>query len=114
MVYPTESLSKKSAYIVSITFLFFTLISFSSFAQVATPLYNVNGTFKHNGNGEMICLLSTQDNDKGPKYSNKFKMSYCSKVKIEYWKAKTFGVHTHVGTEYIDLETLKDYDTSFY
>lgn len=66
-----------------------------------------------NEDGDMICLLSTQDNDKGPKFSKRFSASYCGKVKIEYWKAKAFGVHTHVGTEYIDLGTLRDYNIGF-
>lgn len=82
--------------------------------------FNVNqnitwwkGIKVYNDRGEMICLLSTQDNDKGPKYSKKFSTNNLGKVKIEYWKAKAFGVHTHVGTEYIDLATLKDYNISF-
>lgn len=65
-------------------------------------------------NGNMVCMLSTQDSDHGPKYSKKFSLSqFGSKIKVEYWKAKAFGAHTHVGTDYIDLSTISKYDIGF-
>ena len=59
-------------------------------------------------NDKMICLLSTQDNDHGPKLSKTFNaQNFGSKVKVEFWKAKTFGVHTHIETKYFSLSELQ-------
>ena len=52
--------------------------------------------------GAMISLLVTQDQDRGPKPSQTFMRSSFSedKIKVEIWKAKFLGVHTHMATVY--------------
>jgi len=65
--------------------------------------------------GKMVCLLSTQENDHGPTMSQVFRRNqFGAKVKVEFWKAKAFGVHTHVATKYFDLRDLLDTETNFH
>ena len=64
--------------------------------------------------GRMICLLSTQDSDHGPKLSKTFDAAqFGSTVKVEFWKAKTAGVYTKVGTKYFKLSELQGWQTNF-
>lgn len=66
-------------------------------------------------NGQMICLLSTQDADHGPTTSQTLtKKQFDSKIKVEFWKAKAFGVHTHVATKYFKLSDFLNTETRFY
>lgn len=62
----------------------------------------------------MISLLSTQDDDHGPKRSPLMKISeFGEEIKIEFYKAKTLGVHTHVDTLKLSTLKVKNLDISF-
>lgn len=62
----------------------------------------------------MISLLSTQDDDHGPKQSPCIPISqFGEEITIEFHKAKTFGVHTHVDTLKLPKIQIKGTDVSF-
>ena len=62
----------------------------------------------------MISLLSTQDDDHGPKQSPLINISdFGNEIKIEFYKAKTLGVHTHVDTHKIPASQIRGLDVSF-
>ena len=62
----------------------------------------------------MISLLSTQDDDHGPKQSPLINLSdFADEIKIEFHKAKTLGVHTHVDTIKLPSSQLKRIEVSF-
>lgn len=64
--------------------------------------------------GEKVSLLSTQDADKGPKRSNRFDARrFGNSVTIEFWKAKTLGVHTRVDTAQFEKAALAGFLTTF-
>ena len=66
-------------------------------------------------NNRLICVLSTQDDNKGPVYSAKIPISKLKdSFKITFWKAKAFGVHTKVETMYFSTDTYKGKDVSFH
>lgn len=51
--------------------------------------------------GDLLCQLSTQDDNHGPvacDLSGRHRHEFLFGYRIEIWKAKTFGVHTHVDT----------------
>lgn len=51
----------------------------------------------NDNSGNQILLLETQDASHGPVTSQKFNRgSFGQTINIEIWKAKTFGVHTHI------------------
>ena len=62
----------------------------------------------------MISLLSTQDDDHGPKQSPLINLSdFADEIKIEFHKAKTLGVHTHVDTLKLPTSELNSIEVSF-
>lgn len=62
----------------------------------------------------MISLLSTQDDDHGPKQSPLINLSdFGDEIKIEFHKAKTLGVHTHVDTIKLTTSEMKRSEVSF-
>lgn len=46
-------------------------------------------------------LMTTQDNDRGPKKMTFNVDDFGHEIKIEFWKAKVFGAHTLVRTYYV-------------
>jgi hypothetical protein len=49
--------------------------------------------------GNQIVLLETQDASHGPTTGPKTSVSsFSDEIRVEIWKAKTFGVHTQVDT----------------
>lgn len=62
----------------------------------------------------MISLLSTQDDDHGPKQSPLINISdFGNEIKLEFYKAKTLGVHTRVDTKKISTSQIKGSEISF-
>lgn len=62
----------------------------------------------------MISLLSTQDDDNGPKQSPLIDISdFGDEIKIEFYKAKTLGVHTHVDTIKLPTSKMNRFEVSF-
>ena len=62
----------------------------------------------------MISLLSTQDDDHGPKQSPLINISdFGKEIKIEFYKAKTLGVHTRVDTKKIPTSQIRGSEVSF-
>lgn len=62
----------------------------------------------------MISLLSTQDDDHGPKQSPLINLSdFADEIKIEFHKAKTLGIHTHVDTIKLPTSEMKRTEVSF-
>jgi hypothetical protein len=62
----------------------------------------------------MISLLSTQDDDNGPKQSPLIDISdFGDEIKIEFHKAKTLGVHTHVDTIKLPTSEMNKFEVSF-
>jgi hypothetical protein len=56
-----------------------------------------------NKEGVEVCLLETNGDTRGPITSKNFSPGeFGSSIKVEFWKAKAFGVHTHVGTRYLN------------
>jgi hypothetical protein len=64
---------------------------------------------------DMISLLATQDDDKGPKASGPLPLDHFGPhIEIEFLKAKGFGVHTGVGRVPFALSDLRGFRTTFY
>jgi len=62
----------------------------------------------------MISLLSTQDDDHGPKQSPLINISdFGDEIKIEFHKAKTLGVHIHVDTKKLPASQLRGFEVSY-
>lgn len=62
----------------------------------------------------MISLLSTQDDDHGPKQSPLINISdFGNEIKIEFFKAKIVGRHAHVDTKKIPTSQVKGFEVSF-
>lgn len=62
----------------------------------------------------MISLLSTQDDDHGPKQSPLINISeFGEEIQIEFYKAKTLGVHSRVDTLKLSTFQVKNLDVSF-
>ncbi|MBT8185947.1 MAG: toll/interleukin-1 receptor domain-containing protein [Eudoraea sp.] len=62
----------------------------------------------------MISLLSAQDDDHGPKQSHLINFSdFGNEIKIEFHKAKTLGVHTHVDTKKFPASQVKGSEVCF-
>ncbi|MCR9286368.1 MAG: RICIN domain-containing protein [Bacteroidetes bacterium] len=56
-----------------------------------------------NKEGQEVCLLQTIGDNHEPTTSRNFNPGeFGSKIKVEFWKAKAFGVNTHVGTTYLN------------
>ena len=66
-----------------------------------------------NARGEMVSLLPTQDESRGPVDSPKFPAgNFGDKIKVEIWKAKFLGVHTCVGTVYFSTDECSGHNTN--
>lgn len=64
--------------------------------------------------GNVICLLETEGNSRGPVYSRNFDRSaFSGRVKVEVWKAKTLGVHTKMATIYLSYDDIIGKETVF-
>ena len=62
----------------------------------------------------MISLLSTQDDDHGPKKSHLIDISsFGNEIKVEFYKAKVFGVHSRVHKIKLPTSKLKNLEVSF-
>ncbi len=62
----------------------------------------------------MISLLSTQDDDHGPKQSPLINISdFSHEIKIEFLKAKTFGTHRRVETLKFPTSEMKGHELCF-
>ena len=61
-----------------------------------------------------MLFLITQDEDRGPKLSQTFNaQQFGREVTVEFWKAKTLRVHTHVKTKYFKLSEFEGMVTHF-
>lgn len=64
--------------------------------------------------GNVICLLETEGNRRGPVSSRNFDRSaFGRSVKVEIWKAKTLGVHTKMKTIYLNYKDIVGKETAF-
>lgn len=54
-----------------------------------------------------LCILHMEDQENGPKSKEFNSSNFGEDIKIEFWKAKAFGAHTHVTTKHFRLSELK-------
>lgn len=65
-------------------------------------------------NNNLLEEIGMQDDQHGPLSSKTYdKSKFNNTVKVEFWKAKAFGIHTHVATKMFDLDGLLGNKTSF-
>ncbi len=83
--------------------------------EVAPTITWWKGLKIYDRQGEMISLLATQDDDKGPKASGPMTSDrFGPRIEIEFLKAKAFGVHTGVGRVPLQLSDVLGFRTTFY
>lgn len=83
--------------------------------EVAPTITWWKGLKIYDRQGDMISLLATQDDDKGPKASGPLDLDrFGPRIEIEFLKAKAFGVHTGVGRVSYPLSDVRGFRTTFY
>lgn len=51
--------------------------------------------------------MELQDSDHGPEIVYYEPSKFNEDIKVEFWKAKAFGIHTHVGTKYFKKSEIQ-------
>jgi len=65
--------------------------------------------------GNMVALISTQDNDRGPNSSRKMPLGdFGDQIRLEIWKAKGAGIHWNLDTVWVNLSECSGKNTLFY
>ncbi len=63
----------------------------------------------------MISLIAMQDQDHGPDSTKTFPVSqFGDTIKVELWKAKTFGIHCCVGTAFFNTSECGGHNTTLF
>lgn len=83
--------------------------------QVSADITWWKGVKVFNGRGDMVSLLATQDDARGPVSSPKFpKSDFGNQIELEIWKAKALGVHVCVATVYVNMDACSGKNTELY